>query len=239
MIEATTAADPQRLATAQTTADARQKLVAQVVAPLVERTQLSLAAQMFVADTSLELDQADAARTIYESILARGDADAAFAQANSAALTRVRVQLVGLLRREAANSADFAAGIQQVDQLIAAHPNALEPKMEKGRLLQAWAEIEPARFSEAVDHWTMLRTRLARARSKPPEYYEVVYNAADCLVLSALKARNTEQALQAEQLLNATLVLSPRLSGPEMVARYRDLLQRARTLQGKSTAASR
>ncbi len=105
--------------------------------------------------------------------------------------------------------------------------------MEKGRLLQAWADIEPARFDEAVAHWTRLRTRLAHARSKPPEYYEVVYNAADCLFLAALKARDPSQALQAEQLLNATLVLSPRLNGPETVARYKDLLQRSRQLQGR------
>jgi len=234
VIEAGTAGDAPRRTAAETAAAARKQLVGQLVARLVPRKEQSLAALIFVADTSAELDQADAARALYEQILAQGDADPAFKEANAPALTRVRVQLVGLLRRKAQTSADFAAGIEQVDQLIAAHPNALEPKMEKGRLLQAWAEIEPDHFNDAVAHWTTLRTRLSRARSKPPEYYEVVYNAANCLFLSAVKARSTEQALQAEQLLNATLVLSPRLSGPEMVAQYKDLLKRARQLQGRA-----
>ena len=125
----------------------------------------------------------------------------------------------------------YAEGLKQVEQLIAAHPNSLEPKMEKGRLLQSWADADPAHYEDAVAHWTMLRVRLATAAKKPPEYYEVVYNAALCLFTAGLKSQNQQKALQAEQLLNATLVLSPKLSGPEMVARYQELLQKTRQLR--------
>ncbi len=141
---------------------------------------------------------------------------------------------MGLLRQKK----EYAQGLAEVDKLIAAYPNALEPKMEKGRLLQDWAETEPAHFDEAVAHWTMLRTRLARFAKKPPEYYEVVYNAATCLVTESFKKQDAKKALQAEQLLNATLVLSPKLSGPDMVARYKAQLAKARELRGGAVNTS-
>ncbi len=100
VIEAGTAANPQRRATAEATAAARKELVTQLIARLVPRKEQSLAALIFVADTSLELDQTDAARQLYEAVLAQGKSDPTFAEANAAALTRVRVQLVGLLRRK-------------------------------------------------------------------------------------------------------------------------------------------
>lgn len=238
VIEADTAGDAARRAAARTAADERMKLVAQSVARLVPRKEQSLAARIYLADASAELNQSDTARDLYQAILAQGEGDAAFAQANSAALTRIRTQLIGLIRQKANTTEEFELGLKQVDELIAAFPNALEPKMEKGRLLQSWADVDPARLDEAVAHWTSLRTRLARARSKPPEYYEVIFNAASCLFLDSLKTQNAEKALQAEQLLNATLVLSPRLSGPEMVAQYKDLLHKARKLRGATGAAA-
>jgi hypothetical protein len=236
VIEAQTAGDGERRAAALKAAEERKKIVLPTVAKLAARQELSLAARVFLADTSAALGQTDAARDLYQAILAQGDADAEFAKTNAAALTRIRTQLVGLIRDKAQSPAEFELGLKQVDELIAAYPNALEPKMEKGRLLQKWADVDAARLDDAVAHWTMLRTRLAKARAKPPEYYEVIYNAADCLLLDGLKSQDSQKALQAEQLLNATLVLSPKLSGPEIVAQYKDLLARARKLRGTSAS---
>ncbi|MEX0679463.1 MAG: hypothetical protein WD063_20475 [Pirellulales bacterium] len=230
--------DAARRSAAESEAEKRKKLVAGLLAQLVPRKEQSLAARIYLADTSAQLNETDTARTLYLAILAQGDSDPAFGKANAAALTRIRTQLVGLIRRKAQKEDEFKEGLKQVDELIAAFPNALEPKMEKGRLLQAWADVDPARLADAVAHWTLLRTRLARARRKPPEYYEVVYNAASCLATDSLKTGNREKALQAEQLLTATLVLSPRLSGPEMVAQYKVLLQQARQLQGRAGASA-
>jgi hypothetical protein len=238
VIEAGTSGDAALRSAAQNEAEKRQKLVAGLIAKLVGRKEQSLAARIYVADTSAELNDTDTARKLYQAILAEGESDPAFGKANAAALTRIRTQLVGLIRRKSQTPDEFAEGLKQVDELIAAYPNALEPKMEKGRLLQAWADVDPARLDDAVALWTMLRTRLARARRKPPEYYEVVYNAASCLATDSLKTGNRQKALQAEQLLNATLVLSPRLSGPEMVAQYKELLNEARLLQGRPPASA-
>ncbi len=184
---------------------------------------------IYIADSSAQLGLTDTARDLYQAVLAQADANPQFKQANAAALTRIQAPLVGLLRQKG----QFAEGLKQVDQLIEAYPNALEPKLEKGRLLQAWADTDPARGPEAVAHWTMLRTRLSKLAKKPPEYYEVVYGAAHCLFAEGIKTQDRQKALQAEQLLNATLVLSPLLSGPEMVAKYKELLKKARALQGR------
>ncbi len=233
-IEARTAGDAPARAAAEAAAGDRKQQLSQLLARLAPRKANGLPALIYIADTSAQLGQPDTARELYQAVLAQAENDAVFKQANAAALTRIQSQLVGLLRQKG----QFAEGLAEVDKLIAKFPNALEPKMEKGRLLQAWSDQDPAHFDEAVAHWTMLRTRLAKATKKPPEYYEVVYNAASCLFTESMKTRNQQKALQAEQLLNATLVLSPKLNGPEMVAKYKELLQKARQLQGRSATAS-
>ncbi len=233
-IEARTGADPMRRAAAETAAKEHKELLGQFVDRILARKNNTLAAMIYLGDTCAQLGKADPARELYQSILKRADDDPAFKQGNTQALTRIQAQLVGLLRQKK----QFPEGLAQVDKLIEQYPNALEPKMEKGRLLQDWADVEPARFNEAVAHWTMLRVRLSKATRKPPEYYEVVYNAASCLFIESLKMQNDQKALQAEQLLNATLVLSPRLNGPEMVARYKELLHKVRQLRGQPVGAS-
>jgi tetratricopeptide (TPR) repeat protein len=233
-IEARTASEASAVATAAATTAECKAALGPLLDGAVARRQHSLLGMIYLADTCAQLGKTDAARELYRAILAQAEQDATFQKTNGAALTRIQAQLVGLLRQKG----EFAEGLVQVEKLIEKYPNALEPKMEKGRLLQAWTDTDPARFSEAVAHWTMLRTRMAKMLKKPPEYYEVVYNAAFCLFTESLKKQEPEKALQAEQLLNATLVLSPKLSGPEMVAKYKELLQRTRRLQSKPATAA-
>jgi hypothetical protein len=140
----------------------------------------------------------------------------------------VRARLVSLLRGEG----KLEEAGQQVNALIQEHPNALEPLMEKGYILQSLAQKDPKRWEECVAHWTDIRLRLGRSRTRPPEYYEVLYNAADCLVNQARQTKNNEKAQQAEQMLKSTLTLSPNLSGPDMVSKYKTLLAQATSLRG-------
>ncbi len=132
----------------------------------------------------------------------------------------------------------YDEALKQVDQLIQENPRALEPLMEKGRILEAWAEKDPTKFDQAVGHWATLRTRLQPMKKKPGEYYEVMYNVAKCLVReaekSADKAVALDRAKKAEQVLKAALVLSPKLNGPDTVAKYKVLLDKAITMQGRS-----
>jgi hypothetical protein len=138
-----------------------------------------------------------------------------------------------LLRKQG----NFKEALDQVNELIKTHPRALEPLMEKGYILEGWAEKEPARFDESVSHWVMLRSKLQALRPKPPEYYEVMYRVAACLVREAEKSQDKatilDRSRKAEQVLKAALVLSPKLNGPDTVARYRVLLDKAIVLQGR------
>jgi tetratricopeptide (TPR) repeat protein len=149
-------------------------------------------------------------------------------------MSRIRSQLIGLLRKEG----KYEEAMRQVDQLIKDNPNALESLMEKGRILDAWSEKNPAKFKEAVAQWTAIRSRLAPMHKKPPEFYDVMYNVAASLMREAQQSRDksvaAECAKNAEKVLKSALILSPKLNGPDTVARYNVLLDKAITLQGRS-----
>jgi hypothetical protein len=140
---------------------------------------------------------------------------------------RVRAQLVGLLRQEK----KYEQALTEVDKLLQETPKALEPNMERARILLALAEADPTnaqRYGESVAAWSRLRAAMTRLPKKPPEYYESVLGCAKSLAgqASALTdaAAAKEARKQARQLLVATLALSPSLTGPEMVERYNTLL---------------
>jgi hypothetical protein len=211
-----------------------EKLLGGILVKLSARQQVSLAEMVFVGDAFSAVGMVEEASRQYQKILKRAESDAEFAKAAAKAMTRVRAQLVGLLRKQG----KFEEALAQAEKLIRDNPRALEPLMEKGRILEGWAEKEPKQYDKAVSHWVMLRSRLQPLRPKPPEYYEVMYNVAACLVREAERSQNKSIALdrakKAEQVLKAALVLSPRLNGPDTVARYKVLLDKAITLQGRS-----
>ncbi len=210
-----------------------EKLLGTFVAKLAGRQELSLAAMVFSGDTLSAVGMTDGASREYQKIIERYKTDPSFAKAAAGAISRIRAQSIGLLRKQGS----FTEALKQVDDLIHDYPHNLEPLMEKGYILEGLAEKDPTRFDESVSHWVMLRTKLQALRPKPPEYYEVMYRVAACLVReaekSADKAVAADRALKAEQVLKAALVLSPKLNGPDTVARYRVLLDRAIALQGR------
>jgi hypothetical protein len=192
--------------------------LAKVLEKLNERKQYDLAGLVFLAESSAEIGLNEKARDQFQAIVDRAAADQAFARQAAPAMTRVRSQLIGLLRAEK----KYEEALQQVDALLKQQPNALEPMMERGHILQALAESNPARYDEAIKWWTDIRSRLQKIPGKkPPEYYEAIYNCAVCL----LAKKKPEQNKQASQLLNTTLALSPTLDGPDRVAKYKALLK--------------
>jgi tetratricopeptide (TPR) repeat protein len=151
--------------------------------------------------------------------ISKGDAERA-----RKAATRARAQLVGLLRKEG----KFDEAYAEVTQLIQDNPNALEPQLEKGRILQTWAEKDPRHYDEAVSQWIRVRNWLYAMRKKPPEYFEVIYNAAFCLYMQGAQsgAKAREKLLEARKLLNYEIVVNPKLNGPDMAAKYKALLEK-------------
>ena len=189
-----------------------------VLTQLGTRKQIDLGGIVFLAESSQDLGQNDKAREQFQAILDRAASDPAFAKAASKATTRIRSQLIGLLRSDG----KFEEALPQVEALLKEQPNALEPLMEKGNILQTLAEKDPKRYDEAVQWWTRIRLKLASSPGKKPvEYYEVIYNCAFCL--AAQKKPETNQ--QATQLLNSTLALSPDLDGPDRVEQYKALVK--------------
>ena len=228
--EAEAAMDADATTKARDRLDNIKQVLGQMLDKLALREQHSVQNLVFIGDTCSQLALNDKAREVYQRLLALIEKDETAKATAGKAITRVRAQLIGLLR----NEAKYDEANKQVDALIKANPNALEPLMEKGRILQSWAQREPKRYPECVAHWTQVRQLLGRLKTRPPEYYEVLYNAALCLMSDARNSKDKEKALQAEQMLKSTLTLSPSLSGPDMVAKYKALLSQAMAYQGKS-----
>jgi hypothetical protein len=135
---------------------------------------------------------------------------------------------MGLLR----SKGQLEEARKQVDKLIAQHPNALEPLMEKGRILEELAAKNPKLYDQCVAHWTDLRVRLGAAKPPPPEYYDVLASAAQCLIKQSRATKDKEKALQAEQILKSTMVLSPKLNGEDTVARFQAIIAEASKARG-------
>jgi hypothetical protein len=195
---------------------------------IVGRKALAIPQLIFVGDACVDLGKNQMAREIYQRLLESIDKDPEAKKSAGAAVTRIRSRQVGLLRADGR----LEDANKVVDALLKAHPNALEPMLEKGYILEAIAERNPKRSDESVAHWTELRVRLGKTRPPPPEYYEVLYNCARVLVRQSRATKDKEKALLAEKMLKSTLVLTPRLSGADMVAKYNNLLKAAILLRG-------
>jgi len=193
-----------------------------VLKRLATRREQSVAALSFIGDALAELGLSEPARVQYELVLERIGQDSSVSPSNRSLRTRVRARLLALLRAEG----KYQEALEQVDRLIHDNPKALEPRLERGYILQGWAQREPEHFAAAISQWTELRLALSRMRNRPPEYFDVVYRAADCLVAQGKHENDKEKTHQAEQLLKSTLAVSPDLSGAEMVAKYQELLKK-------------
>ncbi len=205
-----------RINNAKLAETAGREALTKVLAQLETRKQFDLGGRVFLAESSQDLGANDKARELFQAILKQAEDDPAFAKVAAKAKTRILSQLIGLLRSDG----KYEDALTQVEKLLKDQPNALEPLLEKGHILQTLAEKNPQRYGEAVQWWTDIRLKMAKSSGKKPaEYYEVIYNCAVCLV--AQKKPETNQ--QAAQLLGSTLALSPELDGPDRVEMYKAL----------------
>ncbi|MEN6458317.1 MAG: hypothetical protein ABFC63_05255 [Thermoguttaceae bacterium] len=211
-----------------------EKLLGAMLAKLAGRKRVSLEGMVFLADGLNTLGMTADATRQYEKILQMAESEPTMAKRAGRAVTRVRSQLAGLLRKQG----KYEESLALVNQLIQDNPNSLEPLMEKGRILDDWSELAPEHFDDAVGHWSMLCGRLQPLRRKLPEYYDVTYNVAATLVRQAEKSEDkqliADRARKAEQVLKSALILNPTLNGPDAVERYQTLLKKAISMQGRS-----
>ena len=210
---ATLAKEEGRLNNAKLAETSKREALSKLFEQLNTRKQYDLSGLVFLAEGSSEIGMNDKAREQFQAIIDRAAADPVFAKQAAKAMIRVRAQLIGLLR----NEKNYPEALKQVEALLKEQPNALEPLMEKGNILQALAETDPKRYEEAVKWWTTIRLKLQGSPGKKPkEYYEVIYNCAFCLIQQGTPEKKT----QAAQLLNSTMTLNPQLDGPDRVEMF-------------------
>jgi tetratricopeptide (TPR) repeat protein len=194
---------------------------------LLKREDYNIVGMVYLGDTSAQLGKTDEARGLYQKIIEKTDSDPKFQASAEKYLTRVRVQLVGLLRDEG----KFEEAVKQMDQLIAKHPNSLEPKVEKAKILQAWAKKDPTKYDESISLWTTVQLSLAKQKS--PEYFDAIYNTGECLVEQSLAVKDPAKAATAYKLIYSIMSRYPKLDSEETVAKYKVLLKRATAAESK------
>jgi len=202
-----------------------QQMMGSLLKKLASRKNHTLGGLMAIADLCYASGFTAEASRLYDAILKIPNVD-------KKAATRARAQLVGLLRTDG----KFEEAYKEVHQLIQDNPKALEPQIELGRVLQTWGEKkDPRHFHEAASQWIRVRNWLQPMRKKPAEYYEVVYNAAYCLAKQAEQdpAKARQLLLEAIKLLKGTLTLNEKLSGPDMVEKYKALLDQLEKAVGQ------
>jgi tetratricopeptide (TPR) repeat protein len=206
---------------AQTKAAALRQLLGKLLAPLLKRHEFSLADMAHLGDLCAAVGMNDEALAQYRRLLDKAPQDPDADKATKSLIVRARAQIVGLLR--AADKYEDALG--QIDQLIAENPGFLAPLVTRAEILENWGRRDPAKYEPAVAQWAEVRVRLGRQAVRPPAYYQAVYGTAFCLFGQWKATKDASFLTQAEQVLKSTLVLNSKLNGPDMVAKYKDLLK--------------
>lgn len=216
-------------------AEADRLALQKLLPKLATHERLSPVAMAYVADSLTAVEMASEAQALLRHLIEAAERDPEMAKAIGATLARARTQFVDELLQQG----KYEEAARQMAEVVAAHPRVLPLLIEQGQILQAWAEHDAAHYPEAVQHWSRVRTMLLGVRPKPPEYYEVTYRLASCLYQEAARPTASEPATkvrQAEQLLKSDLVLNPKLSSPEMVAKYQALLPQIAKLRERLPA---
>lgn len=202
--------------------DGLKELLVKLVEPLLKRSNYSLQDLMYLGDLSMTLGLEEQAVAQYQKIVKKAESDPEFAKTAERAMIRVRSQLVAVLRTQG----QFQEALKQSEELIAKNPKALEPKMAKAQILEEWAKKEPDKYEAAAAQWTEVRVLLGRLAQKPPEYYQSVYHAANCLFQQWETKKKIRSLVQAEQVLKSVVVLESKAIDPDLFAQYKQLLKR-------------
>ncbi|MCE9555007.1 MAG: hypothetical protein K8T91_16760 [Planctomycetes bacterium] len=205
------------------------KRTGELLVVIVQQKQHSPATLVFVADTCLKVGMKAEGQALYRWILDEAARNPDFKTKAGASVLRIRAALVGLLIEEK----KYAEALRQIDLLLQEHPKALDLLVTRGKILHAWAKTDPKRYDEAIGQWNSVRVMLAGMPKKPPEYYDAIYNLADCLIIKSQLEKKPDSANQAEKLLSGVMVLTPDLNGPDTVARFKVLIKRAAKAQGR------
>lgn len=178
----------------------------------------------WAGDALLSLEEAGEAEKVYHRVLEEFANNPTFMQQQNASrrLLHTKLKLAAALRLN--GKLDEAMSL--IDDLIAQNKRFVEPIIEKGLILEAVAESSGGRDKTAWDkplsHWDRLSRQIEGLRPRPPFYYDVWYHVA-------WVHYKRKDVLKARQTLMGVMRLSPALGGPDMKAKYQDLLGRLHT----------
>jgi tetratricopeptide (TPR) repeat protein len=178
------------------------------------QTEQNYDSLQWAGESLLTIDAGDDAAKALQAALDLAINDPAFQSRPDAKdkILRSKVKLAHAFRID--GKLDRAASL--VEEALSQYPRNLEPRMEKGMLLEAQAKAGQAEWGAVFRYWQDLAQKLAR-NPKPAAYYEAWYQAAGAL------AQQKETA-KARQTLTAIMRLNPAVGGPEMKAKYQKFL---------------
>ena len=194
------------------TQDAYRKFLTALIESKSGQTYESL---QWAGENLLTLGAYPEAGEVFERILKTYENDQAFLGQDGSRerILRTRLRMAAALR----GRGDFTAAETLIDRLLAENPRTLEPRVEKAHLIADKAKAGKAPWSEAFAQWRTLALQLGQQSPKPVEYYDAWYHAA-------LALKKQGKATQARQTLNSVMRLSTNVGGPEMKAKYQELL---------------
>jgi len=230
---------PNEVEAAKKKRDLYDPLLTDLLENLAERTKLTPASMVWIAQTAAALGMNGVAEKVAKQFQTNLENDEYFAKEGAKGAARISSLLISILRQRG----KFDEATAQVEALIAQKPKALEPQMERCLILQTWAEKNAEKYSDAVHAWEGLRRKLEKVgvqggkatgetRKKPRELYDVTYNEALCLHNWAKKAGDKKNAKDGLQLLKQMLLLDPKLNGENTVTRFITLANKLELLLG-------
>jgi tetratricopeptide (TPR) repeat protein len=136
-------------------------------------------------------------------------------------LLRTQLKIAAALRNQGTHDKKkFEEAASVVDELLSQYPRYVEPKIEKGMLLESEAETGQGEWSAALRHWQDLAQKLARP-PRPLSYFDAWYHAAYALY-------QQKQTTRARQTLGGIMRLNPGVGSPDMKSKYEHLLEKVK-----------
>ena len=133
---------------------------------------------------------------------------------------RTKIKLANAFRAQGKDDkTKFDKASSLVEEILSQYPRYIEPIIEKGMLLESQAEAGQGDWRAALAHWEDLAQKMARMKPRPLSYYDAWYHAAYAL-------SQQKQNTKARQTLNGIMRLNPGVGGPDMLAKYTQLLER-------------
>jgi hypothetical protein len=172
---------------------------------------------LWAGESLLTLGKPSEANGVFQNLIQTYGGDPKFLALPEAPsrLMRVKIRLAASYR----GMRDFTQAETLINTLIKESPNAIEPLMERGMLIEDRALAKQAEWTDASAQWKKIAQRFGTAKTKPQAYYEAWYHAA-------LAMNYAQKPKEAKQMLASVMRLSSGVGGPEMKQKYKELIDK-------------